>query len=66
MIDFIIISFFVAVAVIAGYYDKLLTLTGAIASFVIGLLIVLGMGDKRIDHPGFVFCVFKFMVESEE
>jgi uncharacterized protein (TIGR00297 family) len=59
MIDFIIISFFVAVAVIAGYYDKLLTLTGAIASFVIGLLIVLGMGIK-----GLIILVLFFVSSS--
>ena len=42
--------------VIAGYYDKLLTISGAISAFVIGLTHRFRIGSKRINYYGIFFC----------
>ena len=56
MISSILIILFIMVMVIWGYYCKLLSSSGAVSAFVIGLLIVLGLGVKGLIIMGLFFC----------
>jgi uncharacterized protein (TIGR00297 family) len=55
MLNLALILFLIAAAVIVGYYDKLLTISGAIAAFVVGFLVVLGLGVKGLVILGLFF-----------
>jgi len=55
MLNLALILFFIAAAVIMAYYDKLLTISGAITAFVVGFLVVLGLGMKGLVILGLFF-----------
>lgn len=55
MLNLALILFFIAAAVILAYYDKLLTISGAITAFVVGFLVVLGLGMKGLVILGLFF-----------
>jgi uncharacterized protein (TIGR00297 family) len=55
MINMIWILLLIAVMAIAGYYEKLLTISGAIAAFFTGYFVVLGLGIKGLFLLGLFF-----------
>jgi uncharacterized protein (TIGR00297 family) len=55
MLNLALILFFIAAAVIMAYYDRLLTISGAITAFVVGFLVVLGLGMKGLVILGLFF-----------
>jgi uncharacterized protein (TIGR00297 family) len=60
MLNLVFILIFIAAAVIAGYYDKLLTISGSIAAFMVGFLVVLGLGVKGLIILGLFFLSSSF------
>jgi uncharacterized protein (TIGR00297 family) len=55
MTNFIFIVLFIIATVILGYHSKLLTISGAGTAFVVGFLIVLGLGVKGLIILGLFF-----------
>ncbi len=55
MISFIFILFLIFMGVISGYHSKLLTISGAIAAFIVGYLITLGLGVEGLIIMGLFF-----------
>lgn len=56
MTSFIVIILFIIMAVLVGYYFRLLTISGAISAFFIGALIALGLGVEGLMIMGLFFC----------
>ena len=55
MTNFIFIILFIIATVILGYHSKLLTISGAGTAFIVGFLIVLGLGVKGLIILGLFF-----------
>ncbi|MCQ6273698.1 DUF92 domain-containing protein [Bacillus sp. V3B] len=55
MSNVVVILFFITATVTLGYYFKLLTISGAITAFVVGFLVVLGLGMEGLMILGLFF-----------